>query len=70
MLILCLYIDTEKKLLQSKIRKSSGIGNTTEHSTSKKDVSTSTEDIGTYTWSTTFLKNEKLIGVFCKRYYR
>ncbi|XP_028786492.1 protein BLISTER isoform X1 [Neltuma alba] len=38
-------LQEEKKLLQSKVRKASGIGNSIENSTNKKDVSTSTEDI-------------------------
>ncbi|KAF7837380.1 Protein BLISTER [Senna tora] len=38
-------LQEEKKLLLSKIRKASGIGNPSENPTNKRDVSTSTEDI-------------------------
>lgn len=48
MFILCPFNGVEKKLLQSKIRKASGIGNSIENPTNKRDASTSTEDIGMY----------------------
>ena len=59
-----LYLGTEKKLLQSKLRKASAGGksvDTTKSSVNKKDVCTSTEDLGTSvmteTW--TFLRGNK-----------
>ncbi|XP_057428574.1 protein BLISTER isoform X2 [Lotus japonicus] len=39
-------LQEEKKVLLSKLRKASGIGKSIESQTSKRDVSTSTEDIG------------------------
>lgn len=48
MLILPHCTDTEKKLLLSKVRKASGTGKSIESQTSKRDVCTSTEDLGLF----------------------
>lgn len=48
MFFLCHCTDTEKKMLLSKLRKASGIGKSIESQTSKRDVSTSTEDLGLF----------------------
>lgn len=61
MFILCPLNDTEKKLLQSKIRKASGIGSSIENPTKKRDASTCTEDIGVYTSFATMLEMKKKI---------
>ena len=44
--IFCPTADSEKKLLQSKLRKAPVVGNSIQNPTNKRDVSTSTEDIG------------------------
>lgn len=48
MFFLCHCTDTEKKMLLSKLRKASGIGKSIESQTSKRDVSTSTDDLGLF----------------------
>lgn len=48
MFILFHCTDTEKKMLLSKVRKASGIGKSIESQTSKRDISTSTEDLGLF----------------------
>lgn len=47
MFILCLCTDAEKKMLLSKVRKASGFGKS-ESKSSKKDGSTSTDDLGVF----------------------
>jgi hypothetical protein len=48
MFIFCNCTDAEKKMLLSKLRKASGFGKTVESKTSKRDGSTSTEDLGLF----------------------
>lgn len=47
MFIICHCTDAEKKMLLSKVRKASGFGKP-ENKTSKRDGSTSTEDLGLF----------------------
>lgn len=47
MFIICHCTDAEKKMLLSKVRKGSGFGKP-ENKTSKRDGSTSTEDLGLF----------------------